>query len=197
MTKEARRALHVALRDQLPDVGRRNDNAIYLHIVDTIIADTGLLALLGHACGIALALVAKAIVAPGDNPLRAKLADQHFMDEVAPVHVLHALVKVAEDDLVHPAQLFDLLAAVSVGRQQRHLPPQHDRIRMHVEREHRTRAANLAGALDRALHQRLMPQMHTVKIAQRNRARLLIFLHRVSPFPSPPIGRPFLYRKFL
>ena len=54
-----------------------------------------------------------------------------------------------------------------------------------VWRSKRDAAAYLAGhadALDRALHQRLMPQMNAVKITQRNRARLLIFLHRAAPF---------------
>ena len=101
--------------------------------------------------------------------------------KVAPVHVLHLLVKVAENHFIHAAELFDLLAAVGVGGEQRHLPPEHDRIRVHVKREHRARAADLAGALDRALHQRLMAQMDAVKVSQRDRTRLLIFLHRVRP----------------
>ena len=103
------------------------------------------------------------------------------MDEIAPVHVLHLLIEVAENDLIHPAELFDLVAAVGVCGQQRHLPPEHDRVRVHVKREHRARAADLARALDRACHQRLMAQVDAIKITQRNRTGFLLFLHRVRP----------------
>ena len=95
--------------------------------------------------------------------------------------MLHMLVKMEKNHFIHAAELFDLLAAIGVRCDQRNLPPEHHGIRMHVKRAYRARAADLAGTLDRALHQRLMAQMHTVKITERDRTGFLIFLHRVRP----------------
>ena len=64
------------------------------------------------------------------------------MDEVAPVHGAQ-LLKVAENDLVHATQPLDLVLAVGVRSQERHLPSGHDRGRMLVKGEHRRDAADL------------------------------------------------------
>lgn len=110
-----------------------------------------------------------------------ELPDEQFVNEIAPVHMLHPLIKMAEDHLVHAAELLDLLAAVGVRGQQRHLTTHDDRVRMHVEREHGARAADLLRALDRLLHERTMTQMHAVKISERDRTGFCNFYHRAIP----------------
>lgn len=103
------------------------------------------------------------------------------MDKIAPVHVLHFMVKVTENNLVHTAELFDLLGAICICGQQRHLTTHDNRIRMHIKRENRTRAADLLGTLDRTLHERPMAQMHAVKVAERDGTRLCNFHHKGIP----------------
>ena len=82
------------------------------------------------------------------------------------------MVQVADNTLVHTAEPFDLRGAICICGQQRHLTAHDNRIRMHIKRENRTRAADLLGTLDRTLHERPMAQMHAVKVAERDGTRL-------------------------
>ena len=181
MTEKLSRTFHIALRNQLTNIGGGHHNAANLDILNAVIADAGLFALDSHAFCVALPLIAETVIAPRDDPARVKAADEQLVDKVAPVHVLHFMVKVAENNLVHTAELFDLLGAICICGQQRHLTAHNDRIRMHIKRKNRTRAADLLGPLDRTLHERPMPQMHAVKVAERDGTRLCNFYHKGIP----------------
>ena len=181
MTEKPGRTLHIALRNQLTNIGGGHHNAVNLDILNAVIADAGLFALDCHAFCVSLPLIAETVIAARDDPARVESSYQQLVDKVAPVHVLHFMVKVAENNLVHTAELFNLLGAICICGQQRHLTSHNYRIRMHIKRENRTRAADLPGSLDCALHERPMAQMHAVKVAQRDGARLCNFYHKGIP----------------
>ena len=181
MTEKLSRTFHIALRNQLTNIGGGHHNAVNLDILDAVIADAGLFALDSHAFCVALPLIAETVIASRDNPARIEATDEQLVDKIAPVHVLHFMVKVAENNLVHTAEFFDLLGAICICGQQRHLTAHDNRIRMHIKRENRTRAADLLGTLDRTLHERPMAQMHTVKVAERDGTRLCNFYHKGIP----------------
>lgn len=88
MTEKLSRTFHIALRNQLTNIGGGHHNAVNLDILDAVIADAGLFALDSHALCVALPLIAKTVIASRDNPARIEATDEQLVDKIAPVHVL-------------------------------------------------------------------------------------------------------------
>ena len=80
MTEKLSRTFHIALRNQLTNIGGGHHNAVNLDILDAVIADAGLFALDSHAFCVALPLIAETVIASRDNPARIEATDEQLVE---------------------------------------------------------------------------------------------------------------------
>ncbi len=165
MSQPAADFLHVPRLDQLADMGGADDLAVQHDGRDHVAAESVLRAVFPQALHRALAPVTEAEVVPDDDVADGELLHD-ALDELPPGDVHGVLGKMQEHDVFDAELAADQVLPANGAVDERHVLVEYQRIRVHVEAQHRGHGAECGRALLRPAKKRRVPDMHPVKKAK-------------------------------